>query len=220
MHTGRPPLKEGIMTTTTMISNGRARKSLADQIDRLDGILDGLADALNMAVAQAVKEAVEVAVKAALAETLAHPALRSRLASAPAVEQGPRPSALKRLLAATRRTFSRVTAGVGRFGPWVFGAVCSLPATTRKIAGASCRLARTVLRQLSAAVRRLAGLTWRLRGPVLVALSVGGVVAWGCYVAGPLIASTIGGLAGAAETLSARARWLQGRPMAAGGASK
>jgi hypothetical protein len=33
------------MTTTT--TNGRTRKSLAEQIDRLDAILDGLADALN-----------------------------------------------------------------------------------------------------------------------------------------------------------------------------
>ncbi len=52
-----------------------------------------------------------------------------------------------------------------------------------------------------------------MRGPVLLALSVGGVVAWGCYVAGPVIAATVGGLAGAAETLSARARRLQMRPM-------
>ena len=48
---------------------------------------------------------------------------------------------------------------------------------------------------------------------MLLALSVGGVVAWGCYVAGPLIAAAVGGLAGAAETLSARARRLQMRPM-------
>ena len=47
----------------------------------------------------------------------------------------------------------------------------------------------------------------------MLALSVGGIVAWGCYVAGPVIASAIGGLAGAAETLSARARRLQMRPM-------
>jgi hypothetical protein len=199
--------------TTTMISNGRARKTLAEQIDRLDGILDGLADALNMAVAQAVKEAVEIAVKAALAETMARPELRSRLSAAPVAEMGPRPSAIKRLLAATRRTASRVTTAIGRFGRWVVGAVRRLPANARKLAVTSWRLAGICLRSLVAGARRLAALTWRLRGPVLLALSVGGVVAWGCYVAGPLIASAVGGLAGAAETLSARARRLQGRPM-------
>ena len=44
------------MTTTT--TNGRVRKSLAEQIDRLDQILDGLANGLNEAVAMVVREAV------------------------------------------------------------------------------------------------------------------------------------------------------------------
>jgi hypothetical protein len=39
-----------------------------------------------------------------------------------------------------------------------------------------------------------------------MAVSVGGTVGWGCDVAGPVIASAVGGVAGAAETLSARAR--------------
>jgi hypothetical protein len=39
----------------TTVVNGKAeRKSLAQQIDRLDLILDGLADGLNEAVADAV----------------------------------------------------------------------------------------------------------------------------------------------------------------------
>jgi hypothetical protein len=200
--------------TMAIATNGRARKSLADQIDRLDGILDGLAGALNEAVVQAVRQAVTVAVKAALAEALAHPDLRKRLTAAPAAEVGPRPSLLKRSLAAARRTAKRMTAAVGRFGRRVGGAVRRLPAMTGRLARASWRKAWTGVRRLAAAARRLPALIWRLRGPVLLALSVGGVVAWGCYVAGPLIASAVGGLAGAAETLTARARRLQMRPMA------
>lgn len=47
------------MSTTTMSnSSPKARKSLADQLDRLDSVLDGLADNLNEAVASAVKAAV------------------------------------------------------------------------------------------------------------------------------------------------------------------
>jgi hypothetical protein len=191
------------MTTMMTQTNGRARKSLSDQIDRLDTILDGLADALNQAVAEAVQQTVAVAVRAAVAEVLAHPDLRPRLT--PEAEAGLRPSPIKRLLAAARRTANRGTAAVGRFFRWLGGAVCRLPAMTRRLAAAS-------LRRLAVGARRLPGLTWRLRGPVLLALGVGGVVGWGCYVAGPLIASTFGGLAGAAETLSARARRLQGRP--------
>jgi hypothetical protein len=78
----------------------------------------------------------------------------------------------------------------------------------------SWRLTWAGLRRVAAGIRRLPVLIWQLRGPVLLALSVGGVVAWGCYVAGPLIASAVGGLAGAAETLTAQARRLQARPMA------
>lgn len=54
--------------------NGRFKKTLAYQLDRLDSILDGLADALNGAVADAVKQAVGAAareaVKVALAEAV------------------------------------------------------------------------------------------------------------------------------------------------------
>jgi hypothetical protein len=200
--------------TVAIATNGRARKSLADQIDRLDGILDGLAGALNEAVVEAVRQAVTVAVKAALAEALAHPELRQRLTAVPAAEVGPRPSLLNRLMAAARRTMNRMTSAAGRFGRWVVGGVRRLPRTTMWLARASWRLTWTGLRRLAAGIRRLPGLIWRMRGPVLLALSVRGVVAWGCYVAGPLIASAVGGLAGAAETLSARARRLQMRPKA------
>lgn len=64
------------MTTPTSL-NGRMKKTLAFQLDRLDSILDGLAEALNGAVAEAVKEtvgqaardAVKVALDKALAQT-------------------------------------------------------------------------------------------------------------------------------------------------------
>src|SRR5207302_2947936 len=74
---GHLSLEYPAMTTTTTSLNGRERKSLAQQLDRLDSILDGLADALNEAVAQAVKDAVghavREAVQATLAEVLTHP---------------------------------------------------------------------------------------------------------------------------------------------------
>jgi hypothetical protein len=42
-----------------LVTNSRPRKSLANQLDRLDGILDGMAEALNEAVAAAVTTAVK-----------------------------------------------------------------------------------------------------------------------------------------------------------------
>jgi hypothetical protein len=68
------------MSTTTPTSlNGRMKKTLAFQLDRLDSILDGLAEALNGAVAEAVKETVgkaaRDAVKVALDEAMAQVAV-------------------------------------------------------------------------------------------------------------------------------------------------
>jgi hypothetical protein len=81
------------MTTTTN-ADGRTRKSLAEQIDRLDAILDGLSEALQGAVAAAVQEAagraVQEAVRAVLAQVLTDPALRERALPA---ESRPAPQA-------------------------------------------------------------------------------------------------------------------------------
>jgi len=62
--------------------NGQVRKTLAEQIDRLDAMLDGLAEGLNDAVAAALKDAVGSAVQAVLREALANPELLARLAAA------------------------------------------------------------------------------------------------------------------------------------------
>src|SRR5262245_55736000 len=70
----------------TTNANGRQRKSLASQLDRLDEMLDGLGGALNDAVAQAVKGAVALAVQeavcAALTEVLSNPAVLAKLQAA------------------------------------------------------------------------------------------------------------------------------------------
>lgn len=69
------------MATSTPSVNGR--KSLASQIDRLDGILDGLADGLNDAIAMLVKDAVTVAVKetvqSVMTELLTNPAILAKM---------------------------------------------------------------------------------------------------------------------------------------------
>src|SRR5258706_15071795 len=56
-----PELKEHDMTAP-MMNGTQQRKSLSQQLDRLDSILDGLADSLNGAVADAVRDAVGQAV--------------------------------------------------------------------------------------------------------------------------------------------------------------
>jgi plasmid stabilization system protein ParE len=50
-------------TMKSTAANGRQRKTLTDQLDRLDAILDGLSNALTEAVAQAVKDGIAAAVE-------------------------------------------------------------------------------------------------------------------------------------------------------------
>ena len=79
--------------TKTLEMNGTTRKTLASQLDRLDGILDGLSEGLDQAVAQAVREAVglavQEAVQAVLTELLNNPALREQLQRPAAAEAAP-----------------------------------------------------------------------------------------------------------------------------------
>src|SRR5690348_13245926 len=65
------------MTVLTNHSEKKARKSLADQIDRLESLLGGLGKNLNHAVESALKETtatvVQEAVRQALLEVLTNP---------------------------------------------------------------------------------------------------------------------------------------------------
>jgi hypothetical protein len=113
------------MTTTMTNPNGRTRKSLAEQIDRLDAILDGLSEALQGAVAAAVQEAagraVQEAVQAVLAEALTNPALRER---ALPVDSQPAPQAV---CPPIPRPMARLAAWLGaRVGGWVRACVAGL----------------------------------------------------------------------------------------------
>src|SRR5205823_3524884 len=56
--------------TTDNVNGHVPRKTLASQLDRLDGIIDTLAEGLNGAVADAVRDAVSSAVRQAVAQVL------------------------------------------------------------------------------------------------------------------------------------------------------
>src|SRR5579883_2666208 len=220
------------MTTATP-ANGRAKKSLEHQLDRLDQILDGLAEALNGAVADAVKEAVGAAVaeavRAALAEVLTNPAVAALLAEARAQSpETPAPTGparwRDRLRAGCRRAWAVAAAAP---------AVCGWVTTT----------ARSLTGPVVRATRAAAGRVRRLRAGVAVALVVlaagrrvllpaagaGLAAGVGCYLAGPVAAGLVGGLAGAAAVAAAgvaRPLWplvlaavgtWDGRPTAPGG---
>ena len=187
--------------TTTMASNGKLRKSLADQIDRLDGILDGLAEALNGAVAGAVKEAVALAVRegvqAVLTELLTNPAVLEVLrGTAPAAAAPAAPAAVPVPSGAgvgerCRRAWDGLTAG-GRAA----GAGCvGLWARTRE--------GLQNLQQPLAVLRRY-------KRPLLAATGVGVVLGVAAYFAGPWLAALASGVGGFVTTLAVQAwRWLR-----------
>jgi hypothetical protein len=175
--------------TTTMETNGKLRKSLADQIDRLDAILDGLANALNESVAAAVKEAVGLAVREAVqavfSEVLTNPAVLAAVvvnpAAAPPSQQ---PAARPPLMSRLCRWAGRVA---GRVGEQV-----------RATAAVCLRGAALVPQGLAACWAPLR----HFRLQVLTALGVGGVAAVAVYHAGPWLASVAGGLGSFAAALA------------------
>jgi hypothetical protein len=185
-------------TPTSAPVNGRARKSLEGQLDRFDSILDGLAVALNESVADAVKDAVgqavREAVQAVVAELVANPDVARALAAAhgltaptarpPELPAAPRgPTWRERMRARWHRLRSGVAAVTGR----VIGAVSGRLRSTRTVLTAAFRLARA-----------------DRRGVTLAALA-GVVVAVGCHLCGPAVASTVSGVVSA---VLAMAGWL------------
>jgi hypothetical protein len=88
----------------TLNANGQTRKSLAEQIDRLDSILDGLADALNETVVTAVQEAVGRAVREAVQATLSEVQTNAELQQhlSPVEDAVPPSSALRPVLRGAR----------------------------------------------------------------------------------------------------------------------
>ena len=170
--------------TTKMSTNGQARKSLSEQIDRLDAMLDGLADGLNDAVAAAVKEAVGVAVKeaiqAVLREALANPELLARLASVAKPAPQPTPKAAK-----PQASWKQRWAGV-------YNAVTAKLNAARKWCGRCWQGVRRRAAGVWTRVVMLAG----YRRQLLIAAGVGVTVGVAPYMAGPWLAAAFSGLGG------------------------
>jgi hypothetical protein len=180
---------------TTNTTNGRQRKNLADQIDRLDSILDGLSEGLNEAVAtaveQAVATAVQEAVKQAVTEVLTNAELQ-RLLHPPAPQPpgppppGPPPAPgkgglLQGVLGLARRTWSAARSAAGS----VWSHVQAVGRGAGQIARAGVERARRGTCALYALL---------LTSRVAKAVGVGGIAATVCYASGP-VAGVLGNLA-------------------------
>jgi cell division septum initiation protein DivIVA len=102
---------------TATLTNGKPRKQLSDQLERLeeqlqrhDAILDALSEGLNGAVADATKEGTKEAVTAAVIELLTNGDLRAALHRASAPAGATKRSAWDRLKARVRQAAAKVNA--------------------------------------------------------------------------------------------------------------
>jgi hypothetical protein len=159
------------MTATRTNSNGQERKTLASQLDRLDGILDGLDTALTGAVQQAVEQAVKQAVQAVLTEVLTNRELQQQLQQAAQPASPPEPphgkkSTTNRLWRATteaaRQTVKKVKQlgrGVGMAlvaaSTVVAGLVYAARAKIASAAVAAYRVGKSLIRRAGMAMARL-----------------------------------------------------------------
>jgi hypothetical protein len=184
------------------ITNGQIRKSLASQLDRLDGILDGLAEGLNEAVASAVQETVGVAVQAAVTEVLTNPELQRRLRQG----QIPRNPVVK----AAKRVWRLVKAGCNKVAGWLarayshtVAAACGCKeATLGKVVNA-CNKAKATVKGLWMRTLLALSLAGRMRKALLAALAAGITIGLGCYFSGPVVSSLFSGFAGFVGSLAA-----------------
>ena len=209
----------------TLSANGRTqRKSLAEQIDRLDAILDGLAEGINDTVVAAVQGAVQAAVRTAVAEVLTNEELRRRLQP---VAAGPAPTGgwAGRLLGKARACLggllrlvaaSCAAAAAALRKAWACGAEALGSGTARTRAAAACGRVASAARRLWTKVVALKCLARRFRRPVLVALGVGLAAGVLAYFSGPWAAAAAGWLSGFVTTLAVQAgvalRKLLGAP--------
>jgi hypothetical protein len=186
----------------TVLTNSKVRKSLSEQIDRLDKILDGLAEALNGAVADAVTQAVGLAVKEAvqtvLTEVLSNPDFRAQL-------QGSAPAPIAAdACPDTRSTgtslVDQVVQNAAHLANWCTARLHALAQLGRCTAQQVGRVATDLL-------TRVRGLRLFVR-PLTAALLLGVATGIAAYCVGPWLAGVVGGAGGLGLRLAVSVRRL------------
>lgn len=189
------------MSATSTLNGRPPRKQLADQLDRLDGIIDALAEGLNEAVAEACREGTRLEVKDAVVEILTNPELRALLAvhvpTAPAPTPPPEPKG--------PGLWTRIKAKVA----------VARAAAARAVAGVVTRVKEAVIRRCViagdavVALGRATGEPLPVRRVLLSGLGVGLVVGVACLLVPQTTAATVSGV-GATRTAVAvqTGHWL------------
>ncbi len=191
--------------TATACTNGKPRKQLADQLDRLDGIIDALADGLNQAVADAAREGTRLAVKDAIVEIMTNPELRALLAPAqPVPAPAPVPPQSEAVTPAPKKP-----------GPWT-RVKAKIAAARDALTGAAAKAKETVAAQCKAAsalvtaVGTATGEALPVRRVVWVALCAGLAVGLVSLLVPHAAAAAVGAASAATTTVAVQTgHWLQ-----------
>lgn len=186
--------------------NGRPRKQLCDQLDRLDDVINGMEEFLPQAVADAARDGIRQAFRDVVSELIADPLVLDRLRAALVPEMvpltvSPRPSAFARLKAVLRCAAAKVVT--------VFG-VAKAVATIAKH-----QMVGTVTERCAAARHRIA--RWSLLSlPIKSILSVSLVIGLGVAIvslATPhVIAAALSGIGATLTAITVQVgNWLRRR---------
>ena len=185
--------------SATTATNGKPRKQLADQLDRLDGIIDALAEGLNGAVADAAREGTRLAVKDAIIEIMTNPELRAMLvphAHVPAPKTPDAPPEPKR-----PGLWSRIKAKVAA----AKSAAVAFATKVKAAVVAKC----VALTATVAAVGVAAGEALPVRRVLGVTLGVGVLVALVCYQMPESASAVVAGVGAAVSAAFAQiGAWL------------
>ena len=182
------------MSNVSANLNGRkeSRRSLSQELDRLDKMLDGLAEAIPAVAANSVKEAMTTAVaeafRATMMEIVANPEIIALLRDAHTARvsnDAPAPVKVplhQQIRKATSSVWKHALAGVRMASGFVVSPV------------------HTVVRCTITGYRQI-NMIWCLRKPILVALGVGVVIGVVAYASAPWLSAMIAGCGAASTTL-------------------
>ena len=189
------------MSATATMNGKPQRRQLADQLDRLDGIIDALAEGLNGAVADACREGTRQAVRDVIIEIARNPELRAMLAPpaayAPAAKTSANTPEPKK-----PGLWSRIKAKVAT-------ARTAVVAFATKVKTAVAAKVATVTATV-AALGAAAGEAPPVRRALTVALGVGLLVALVCYQMPESVSAAVAGIGAAATAVLAQAgAWLK-----------
>ncbi len=189
------------MSTTSTMANGKPRKQLSDQLDRLDSIIDVLAEGLPGAVTDACREGARAAVKDAIIEIVSNPELRALIAPQQPVPVAPAPTPASPPEPEKPGIWSRFKARIA--------------AARDAVAGAATRAKEAMIRRCViagdavVALGRATGESLPVRRVLVVGLCVGLVVGVACLAVPQTTAAVVGGVGAACTAVSAQVgNWL------------